>query len=162
MTFKILAIATLSICTLASKPLADTLQIRVSVGAQGDNGDDARMVSALSREFRKLDGVLVTDTQPVLRITCVVVRLNHSGGKTPAAFAASVAAAGSDDRLITHLVQTASSIDILAHEIAITFDGAVIERMRRAAQPSSSRQRLQQTSPAGQMALFPLISHAVD
>lgn len=29
------------------------------------------MVSALSREFRKLDGVSVTDIQPALKILCV-------------------------------------------------------------------------------------------
>jgi hypothetical protein len=43
-------------------------------GAQGDNGDDARMISALSHKFRKLDGVSVTDTQPALNITCVVIQ----------------------------------------------------------------------------------------
>jgi hypothetical protein len=127
-------VASLLICSFACKLSADTPQIRLSVEAHGENGDDARIVSALSREFRKLDGVLVIDTQPALKITCVVVRLTASGQKMQTGYAASIAVTNGDDRLISHNIQVHRSIDQLAHEIAIGIDGTVIEEMRRAAQ----------------------------
>jgi hypothetical protein len=129
-------IASLLICSFACNSLGDTPQIRLSVQAQGDNGDDARMVSALSREFRKLDGVLVTDTQPTLKITCMVIRLTARGGKLRTGCASSTAVTDADDHLITHIAQSGRDIDQVAHEIAISFDGTLIEEMRRAAQPS--------------------------
>jgi hypothetical protein len=39
---------------------------------QGNTGETAQIVSALSHHFRKLDGVSVTDTEPALRIQCLV------------------------------------------------------------------------------------------
>jgi len=129
-------------CLLACDLSADTPQIRVSIQAKGDNGDDARMVSALSHEFRKLDGVLVTDTDPALKVTCVVIASimheTHSTSSIPIGYAASVAVTSIDNRLITHLVQTDSTIGRLAHAVAISLDGTLIEQMRRDAQPSSS------------------------
>jgi hypothetical protein len=126
----------ITICSFAGSLLGETPQIRISIGAQSDNGDDARMVSALSHEFRKLDNVLVTDTQPTLKITCVAVDLTRPGAKTRFGYAASIAITDSDDRLITHLVQTHATIEALAHEIAVKIDGSEIEQMRRDAQPS--------------------------
>jgi hypothetical protein len=55
-------VASLLICSFACNLSADVPEIRVSVEAQGENGDDTRMVSALSHEFRKLDGISVTHT----------------------------------------------------------------------------------------------------
>jgi hypothetical protein len=63
-------VASLVICLLTCDLLADTPQIRVSIAAHVEDGDDSRFVSALSHEFRKLDGVLVTDTRPALKISC--------------------------------------------------------------------------------------------
>jgi hypothetical protein len=68
-----LFVASLLMCSFACNLSADTPQIRVSVEAKGKNGDDARIVSALSRELRKLDGVSVTDAQPALKIYCLVI-----------------------------------------------------------------------------------------
>ena len=127
------------VCLLASNLLGEAPQIRISIGAQADNGDDARMVSALSREFRKLDNVLVTDAQPALKVTCVLVRLTHDRSKPPLGYAASIAITGVDDRLITHLVQTQETIESLSHEIAVSIDGTIIEQLRRETQASSSR-----------------------
>src|SRR5882724_6724429 len=133
-------VASLLIWSFACNLSADVPQIRISVDAQGDKGDDTRMVSALSHEFRKLDGVSVTDTQPALKVTCVVIPLTvtQGGGKTRSGYAVSVAVVGADDHLITHLVQADRTIEGLAHEIVVDLDGSVIEEMRRTARPSSS------------------------
>ena len=66
--------ASLLICWFACNLSADTPQIRLSVQVEGD--DDVQMVSALSREFRKLDGVSLADTQPTLIIRCVVYQIH--------------------------------------------------------------------------------------
>jgi len=135
--------AGLPICSFACDLSAETPQIRVSIQAKGENGNDAKIVSALSREFRKLDGISVTDTQPALKIVCVVIRDElvepRSGDKIPLGYAASAAIVnGVDNRFLLNLVHTDATIDRLAHEIAIETDGTIIEPMRRAAQPSSS------------------------
>jgi hypothetical protein len=140
-TFQIIPfVASLLIGSFPCNLSADTPQIRVSVQAQGDNGDDARMVSALSREFSKLDGVSVTETQPAIKIDCVFGRkfVLLSGKNVPIVYASSVAVTTFDGHLVTHLLLTHTTIDGLAHEIAVALDGKVIEPMRRAAQPSSS------------------------
>jgi hypothetical protein len=62
-------VASLSFYLLACDLLANTPQIRVSIEATVKNDDDAKMISALSHEFRKLDGVQVIDTQPDLQIS---------------------------------------------------------------------------------------------
>jgi hypothetical protein len=129
-------VASLLICSFSFNLSADAPQIRVSVAAEGLGGDTPSMVSALSREFRKLDGVLVTDTQPELKITCTVMRLTANSGRFQTGYAASVAITESNDRLIAHNVLTHNTIDALAHAIAVNVDGAVIEEKRRAAQPS--------------------------
>jgi hypothetical protein len=77
-------------------------------------------------------------TQPALKITCVVMPLTQGGGKTRTGYASSVAVASADDHLITHLVQAGRTIESVAHEIAVTLDGTVIEEMRRTAKPASS------------------------
>lgn len=132
-------VASLLICWFACNLSADTPQIRLSVKVEGD--DDVQMVSALSREFRKLDGVSLTDTQPTLTIRCVVYQIHgvaqQSRGGSLKGYAASVAIIAPDG-LITHSVHTGPSVDAIAHDIAITLDGSIIEQMRRAAQPSSS------------------------
>jgi len=130
--------ASLLICSFPFRLSADTPWIRVKVEAEGSNGDDARMISALSREFRKLDGVLVTDTQPLLEVSCVVVQPTLQGGKIRTGYACSVAVTDGDNHLVTHSVQTGPTIDQVAHEIATELDGSYLEKMRRDAQPSSS------------------------
>jgi hypothetical protein len=127
-------VASLLICSFACNLSAGTRQIRVSVQAEGRNGDDARMVSALSRELRKLDGVSVTDTQPPIKIFCVVIHI-HTRLE---AYATSVAVTDRDGRLFAHFVHASSSIDEVAHEIAVNLDGKLIEPMRRAMQRSST------------------------
>jgi hypothetical protein len=134
-------VASLSICLFAGDLSADTPLIRVSVhSASPDNGADARMLSALSHEFRKLDGVSVTDTQPALKISCGVIKIPTAERETRriAGYASSVAITSIDDRFITHFVFTDNTIDSLARRIAIAVDAGVIEPMRRNAQPSSS------------------------
>jgi hypothetical protein len=64
----------LLICLFACNLLADTPPIRVSIEGKCSECDEAQMVSALSHEFRKLDGVLVADTQPALKIDFGVMR----------------------------------------------------------------------------------------
>ena len=99
------------------------------------------MVSALSHEFRKLDGVSVTDTQPALKVDCVVFHMNSDVARdvTLVGYATSVAVTSTDDRLIAHMVLTTdNNIDGLAHKISVLVDGSVIEQRRRDAQPSSS------------------------
>jgi len=131
--------ASLLICSFSFDLSADTPQIHVSIDAQGLGADTPSMVSALSREFRKLDGVLVTDKQPELKISCSVMRLAVAvGGESRTGYAASVAITDSDDHLIAHNVLIHNTIDELAHKIAVDTDGAVIEKKRRAAQPSST------------------------
>jgi hypothetical protein len=126
------------ICLLACNLSADAPPIRVSVEADCDNCDAARMLSALSTQFRrKLDGVSVTDTQPALKIKCLTIQI-HSEDVKIAGYAASVALISIDDHYIGQLVLTDHSIDALAHRIAITVDGKIIEQMRRDAQPPSS------------------------
>jgi hypothetical protein len=133
----------------------------------GDEGDDTRMLSALSHEFRKLDGVLVTDTEPSLEITCVVMRLTtQSDSATPLGYACSVAVTNDDKRLITHSVKTAPTIEVLAHEIAISLDGDIIEEARRATQPSSSLEGLtmQLTAPGFPAHVYevpPVVQHPI-
>ena len=115
---------------------ADTPHIRVSVHATANpDGDTPSTIGALSREFRKLDGVLVTDKQPELKISCSVIRLTV---ESRTGYAASVAITDSNDHLIAHNVLIHNTIDELAHKIAVDTDGAVIKKKRRAAQPSSS------------------------
>ena len=125
-------------CTPLMRSSADAAQIRVSVSAQAEHGDDARMVSALSREFRKMDGLLVTDTEPGLKVTCVLIRLSRPTSGSPVGYAASVAVTTGDDHLITHLVQTHETIETLAHEIAVIIDGSVFEPIRRAPRAAGS------------------------
>src|SRR5215472_15592874 len=74
-------VASLFICSLPCNLSADTPQIRISVETRGLDNDDPRMLSALSREFRKLDGVVVTDTQPALKITCDVLGAHTEDGR---------------------------------------------------------------------------------
>jgi hypothetical protein len=96
----------------------------------------------MSHEFRKLDGVSVTDTQPALKIFCRVIQgeiQQPSGSKVPVGYAASVAITYGDGRLMGHLVQTDRTIDLLAHDIATDIDGKVIEPMRRGVQPSPGK-----------------------
>ena len=125
-------VASLLIWVLTCNSSADTPQIRLSVQVEGDNPDDARLRSALSQEFRKLDGVSVTDNQPALRIHCVP---NHI---PPHGYAASVAIMWPDGRLAAHVDFTSPTIDALAQTIAVNLNGTYIEQMRRAAHPSSS------------------------
>ena len=130
----------LLICSFSLNLSADTPQIRVSVHAIANPDSDApSMIGALSREFRKLDGVLVTDKQPELKISCSVMRLAVAvGGESRTGYAASVAITDSNDHLIAHNVLIHNTIDELAHKIAVDTDGAVIEKKRRAPQPSST------------------------
>jgi hypothetical protein len=132
-----LFIASLLIWSFACDLSADTPPIRVSVQADCRDCDTAQMLSALSHEFRKLDGVSVTDKQPALKVDCITIQI-HAEGVKLVGYAASVALTNIDDQIIGHLVLTQPDIDRLAHEIAVTVDGGAIEQMRRAAQPSKT------------------------
>jgi hypothetical protein len=127
-------VASVLICSFACNLSADTPKIRVSIEAQRHNANDAQMISALSHEFRKLDGVSVSDTPPALKVSCLVVDTICGDGS---GYAASVAVSinGIFDQ---HFVLTNTTIDSLAHAIAIAVDGSIIEGLRRIAQPSSS------------------------
>jgi len=61
------------------------------------------MLSALSHEFRKLDGVSVTDKQPALKVDCITIQI-HAEGVKLVGYAASVALTNIDDQIIGHLV----------------------------------------------------------
>src|SRR5215475_3485109 len=119
--------ASMLICSFSFDLSADTPRIRVSVQAQGLDNDDALMLGALSREFRKLDGVVVTDTQPTLTIMCLAMRLTEHGGRVATGYASCVAVTGEGDRFVTHLIQSSHTIDDLARAIAGRLDGSVIE-----------------------------------
>jgi hypothetical protein len=131
-------VASLLICLFACGLSAETPLIRLSIQVKSDNVDNGRMVSALSHELRKLDGVSVTDTQPAFKISCGVIPITPSDSNMTVGYASSVAVTSIDDRFIAHFVLTDSTIGKLAHRIAIGLDGAVIEQMRPAAEPSSS------------------------
>ena len=131
-------VVTLLTYVFACHLLAGTPEIRVNVTApSGDTADNEQMVSALSHEFRKLDGVLVTDTKPMLNISCIVAPMETK--RTRIGYAASIAITAADGRLITHSIQTAPTIDAIAHTVAISIDGRILEQLRRAAQEPSSR-----------------------
>ena len=130
-------VASLSIGSFACNLSADTPQIRIFVAAEGSNNDGPQMLSALSRAFRRLDGVVVTDTQPALKITCNVLRTHTEDGRFSGC-ACSIAITDANGYPLAHTVHIASTIDALAKSIATHMDGTFIEQMRRAAQPSSS------------------------
>ena len=132
-------VASLLICSLPCNLSADSPQIRVSVTCEEEN-DGPRLLSALSHELRKLDGVLVTDTQPAVRIDCLINRgvcSTGGGRKILIVYACSLLISDAENRM-SHGIYTDTSIDRLAHEIAIDLDARVIEKMRRSAPPSSS------------------------
>ena len=104
---------------------------------QGNTGETAQIVSALSHHFRKLDGVSVTDTEPALRIQCLVAATGPAS-KMQLGYVSSVAAFSIDGRFIAQWVVADSTVDELAHDITLSVEGGVIESMRRAAQPSCS------------------------
>jgi len=129
-----LFVASLLICSSTFNLSADIPQIRVSVVVKGDDGDGPQMVSALSHELRKLDGVLVTDTQPALTIKCLILH-QSTRSNVSVGYSASLVLIDADGRLMHHLIQTGTSIPSMAHELVTTLDGSDIEQMRRAAQP---------------------------
>jgi hypothetical protein len=141
-TFRIIPFVTgLLICSFACNASADTPQIRLSIQAFDDTGDNAPMLSALSHEFRKLDGVSITDKQPALKINCYVIKDSISDGSGRHMFtgySVAIAVTDADNHLLTFGAQTGATIDQVAHNIAVSLDGKLIESMRRSAQPSSS------------------------
>ena len=56
-------VVSLLVCWFACNLPADTWPIRIKVQVFRGDADGERLVSALSGEFRKLDGVTVDDTQ---------------------------------------------------------------------------------------------------
>jgi hypothetical protein len=128
----------LSIYSFKFNLSADTPQIRISVDILDENGNDVRMLSALSHEFRKLDGVVVTDTHPMLKVSCSMIELTSGHGKVTTGYGCSFAVTDAEDHLITHNIGVHTSINKLAHEVATLLDGTVIERMRRTGQPLKS------------------------
>ncbi|HZS16490.1 MAG TPA: hypothetical protein VFA51_01015 [Candidatus Udaeobacter sp.] len=135
------AVAAVIVCVFACNSPADTPQIRIALAVTGKNGDDARMVSALSHEFRKLDGVSVTEAQPMLKIYCIIMHEIfelRKGGELPIGYSASVVVTTVDGQFVNHVLLSDAKIDELAHDIAVDIDGSVIEKIRRSAQPSSS------------------------
>jgi hypothetical protein len=81
----------------------------------------------------------------MLKINCSVIQDTiqqiHTRREMPVGYSASIAVTDAEDRLISHGIQTARTIDALAHDIAIQVDAKVIEGMRRTAEPSSSPSR---------------------
>lgn len=130
-------VVSLLVCWFTCTLSAGTPPIRINVQASRDDADSERLVSALTREFGKLDGVMVDGMQPAITIHCVVVDMHHLPSK---GYVASVAIVMADGHLMTQ-VNTGATIDALAHEIASTLDGSVIQQMRRAAQPSPTPPR---------------------
>ena len=133
--------ASLLTCSFAFNLSADAPQIRVAFAVTGKNGDDTRMVSALSHEFRKLDGVSVTEAQPTLKIYCIVMHdifELHKGGQLPIGYSASVVVTTVDGQFVNQFLLSDANIDELPHSIAIDLDGSVFEKIRRSAQPSNS------------------------
>jgi hypothetical protein len=116
-------VAALSPCLFADAP-----KIRITVDAEADDGTSGKMVSLLSGEFRKLDGVLITDAQPEFRISCVLAPIARDRNL---GYAASVAVVDSNNHLVTHLVRIDSTLEKLAHEITLAIDGTVLEQIRR-------------------------------
>src|SRR4051812_44994312 len=55
--------------------------IRVAVDVSGRSGLDAIIKSYLTREFRRLDDVIITDTNPLYRIGCVAMKNYNHGGQ---------------------------------------------------------------------------------
>jgi hypothetical protein len=100
------------------------------VRADADNGLTGKLVSSLSREVRSLQGVVVTDEQPQFRLSCSVITGDIR--TTRVGYAASVAITSADGHLIAHFVHVDDSLEILAHEVALAFDGHTIEPARRA------------------------------
>ncbi len=120
-------VASLLIWAFTCNSSADTPPIRLKVQVVRDDADGERLVSALSREFRKLDGVAVTDERPAREIHCVVLDMHEvvqqSHGRSLKGYAATVAIVMADNRLMTLGVHSGDSVDALAHEIAINIDG---------------------------------------
>jgi len=135
-------LVSLLVCWFACNLPADTWPIRIKVQVFRGDADGERLVSALSGEFRKLDGVTVDDMQPAVEIHCVVLDthevVEQSHGRSLKGYEATVAVVMTDNRLMTLSVHSSDSVDALAHEIAINIDGKVLEGMRRSAKPSSS------------------------
>lgn len=61
----------------ASTQASDVRALRVSVHAEADNGLTGKLVSLISREFRGLEGVVLTDEQPQYRVSCSVITVDH-------------------------------------------------------------------------------------
>jgi hypothetical protein len=119
------------LCCVALVARVDASDIRVGVHADADNGLTGKLVSALSREVRALQGVVVTDDQPQFRLSCSVITIDLRA--TRVGYAASVAIASGDGHLLSHFVHVDDSLESLAHEVALAFDGHTIEPVRRAA-----------------------------
>jgi hypothetical protein len=110
----------------------DVPPLRVSVHAEADNGLTGKLVSLISREFRGLDGVVLADEQSQYRVSCSVITVDHpSAGRI--GYAASVAVTSFDGHLLMHFVHVDNSLESLAHETALSVDGGLLERSRRAA-----------------------------
>jgi len=155
-TPKFLFVARLLICLFPFNLSADAPRIRVSIIAKANGGEESRLLSSLSNEFRKLDGVQVTDEQPTVKIICTVTpgpsglaralpglrydykKRSHSGeaGNQKIGYAAAVAMTDAEDNFKDLFVQMAYDIDSLAKIIATKIDSDVIEKIRRTAQPS--------------------------
>jgi len=77
---------------------------------QGNTGETAQIVSALSHHFRKLDGVSVTDTEPALRIQCLVEAATGRASKMQLGYVSSVAAFSIDGRFFAQWVVADSAL----------------------------------------------------
>jgi len=113
----------------------DVPGLRVSVHAEADDGLTGKLVSLISREFRGLEGVVLTDAQPQYRVSCSVITVDHpNAGRI--GYAASVAVTSFEGRLLMHFVHVDNSLESLAHETALSVDGGVLERSRRTNTPA--------------------------
>jgi hypothetical protein len=118
------------VVVLALVVSAGTPALRVAVRAEGDNGSAAKLVSLLSKEIRGLDGVSVVDDSPQFTVSCSAISLDM-GRIHGVGYAASVAVVSADGHLLVHFVQSAESLEGLAHEVALAVDGGILEHARR-------------------------------
>src|SRR5438132_1202698 len=82
--------------------MAEPQPLRVTVQAEAQGGLTDKLVSLMSRELRKLEGVTVTDQDPQFVLSCMLVTVGQPG-RAQHGYAASLAVTTGDQYLLTHL-----------------------------------------------------------
>jgi hypothetical protein len=115
---------------LATARCADAASIRVAVRAEADNNLSSKLVSLLSKEMRGLHQVVVSMDSPQYRLSCSVITLDLRNARG-VGYAASVVVTSADGHLLMHFVHADTSLESLAHEVALAVDGGILESARR-------------------------------